>query len=229
MSLAPASPAPASTAPTVSASTRRRLAELAAEPRGAAAAPRRARPAARRAKAGSAGARSRELEAEAELIFLGLRGETRRCSRRWSAPSRASAPGRCSACSTGWRPEDAAVWGTARSLIEWHNRHLFCGACGVADPPVPRRLGPALHAAAALEHFPRVDPVVIMLAEHDGRVLLGRQPQYPAGPLFGARRLRRAGRIDRGGGGARAARGSGDRGRATSATSPASPGRSPAS
>ena len=31
------------------------------------------------------------------------------------------------------------------------------------------------------EHFPRVDPVVIMLAEHEGRVLLARQPQYPPG------------------------------------------------
>ena len=30
-------------------------------------------------------------------------------------------------------------------------------------------------------HFPRVDPVVIMLAEHEGKLLLGRQPQYPAG------------------------------------------------
>jgi NAD+ diphosphatase len=31
------------------------------------------------------------------------------------------------------------------------------------------------------EHYPRVDPVVIMLVEHDGRVLLGRQPHYPQG------------------------------------------------
>src|SRR5690606_31756877 len=30
-----------------------------------------------------------------------------------------------------------------------------------------------------LEHFPRIDPVVIMLAEHRGRVLVGRQRQYP--------------------------------------------------
>ena len=36
-------------------------------------------------------------------------------------------------------------------------------------------------AGCGAEHFPRVDPVVIMLAEHDGRVLLGRQPQYPPG------------------------------------------------
>ena len=76
--------------------------------------------------------------------------------------------------------EDAAVWGTARSLIEWHNRHLYCGACGSATAAFRggwgRRCG-----GCGLEHFPRVDPVVIMLAEHGGRVLLGRQPQYPAG------------------------------------------------
>jgi NAD+ diphosphatase len=29
------------------------------------------------------------------------------------------------------------------------------------------------------EHFPRVDPVTIMLVEHDGRLLLGRQPRFP--------------------------------------------------
>jgi NAD+ diphosphatase len=33
----------------------------------------------------------------------------------------------------------------------------------------------------AAEHFPRVDPVVIMIAEHDGRALLGRQASWPAG------------------------------------------------
>lgn len=76
--------------------------------------------------------------------------------------------------------EDTALWGTARSLIEWHNRHLFCGACG--SPTGAFRGGWGRRCAGCgLEHFPRVDPVVIMLAEHEGRVLLGRQPQYPAG------------------------------------------------
>jgi NAD+ diphosphatase len=74
--------------------------------------------------------------------------------------------------------EDAAIWGAARSLIEWHNRHLFCGRCGA-----PTRLFRAgwgrKCTGCGLDHFPRVDPVVIMLAEHEGRVLLGRQPQYP--------------------------------------------------
>jgi NAD+ diphosphatase len=76
--------------------------------------------------------------------------------------------------------DDTAVWGTARSLIEWHNRHRFCGACG--SPTLGFRGGWGRRCTGCgLEHFPRVDPVVIMLAEHEGRVLLGRQPQYPAG------------------------------------------------
>jgi NAD+ diphosphatase len=78
------------------------------------------------------------------------------------------------------RAEDAALWGTARSLIEWHNRHPFCSACGTASLFFRAGWGRKCPACSA-EHFPRVDPVVIMLAEHGGRVLLGRQPQYPAG------------------------------------------------
>jgi len=76
--------------------------------------------------------------------------------------------------------EDTALWGTARSLIEWHNRHRFCGACGAATVPFRGGWGRRC-TACGIEHFPRVDPVVIMLAEHEGRVLLGRQPQYPEG------------------------------------------------
>ena len=77
-------------------------------------------------------------------------------------------------------PEEAALWGTARSLNEWHNRHRFCGACGTATRTFRAGWGRRCQGCGA-EHFPRVDPVVIMLAEHDGRVLLGRQPHYPPG------------------------------------------------
>jgi NAD+ diphosphatase len=119
------------------------------------------------------------LEEDAELIFLGLKDETplfaplRRVElgqRAWSAFAILSL----------MAPEDAALWGAARSLIEWHNRHRFCGACGA--PTASFRGGWGRRCSGCgLEHFPRVDPVVIMLAEHEGRVLLGRQPQYPAG------------------------------------------------
>lgn len=77
-------------------------------------------------------------------------------------------------------PREAAIWATARSLNEWHSAHPFCPRCG--SPSLPFRAGwgrkcPACRA----ELFPRVDPVAIMLAEHDGRVLVGRQHQYPPG------------------------------------------------
>jgi NAD+ diphosphatase len=77
-------------------------------------------------------------------------------------------------------PEEAALWGTARSLIAWHGRHGFCANCGAATEPFRAGWGRKCSACEA-QHFPRVDPVVIMLAEHRGRVLLGRQPQYPKG------------------------------------------------
>jgi NAD+ diphosphatase len=121
-----------------------------------------------------------ELEAESDLIFLGL-GEDQRPlfapivrteigERAWSVFRILGL----------MAPEDAAIWGAARSLIEWHNRHLFCGRCGSSTLSFRGGWGRRC-TGCGLEHFPRVDPVVIMLAEHDGRVLLGRQPQYPEG------------------------------------------------
>jgi NAD+ diphosphatase len=77
-------------------------------------------------------------------------------------------------------PADAAIWGAARSLLEWHARHPFCSMCGRPSAPFRAGWGRRCPACSA-EHFPRVDPVVIMIAEHQGRILLGRQPQYPPG------------------------------------------------
>ncbi|SMF68765.1 NAD(+) diphosphatase [Allosphingosinicella indica] len=74
--------------------------------------------------------------------------------------------------------DEAALWGGARSLIEWHNRHGYCGICGSATAPFRAGWGRRCEGCGA-EHFPRVDPVVIMLAEHDGRVLVGRGLHYP--------------------------------------------------
>ena len=74
--------------------------------------------------------------------------------------------------------EDAALWGIAHSLIAWHGKHGFCSNCGTAT--VPFRAGWGRRCAGCgIEHYPRVDPVVIMLAEHRDRVLVGRQPGFP--------------------------------------------------
>lgn len=113
-----------------------------------------------------------------QAIFLGLEGETP----LFAPLVHGATPGQ-----RAWgvfrqlslmSPRDAAIWGAARSLNEWHLRHGFCSVCG--SPTVPFRAGWGRRCDnCGAEHFPRVDPVVIMLAEHDGRVLVARGPQYP--------------------------------------------------
>jgi NAD+ diphosphatase len=78
--------------------------------------------------------------------------------------------------------EEAAIAATARSLFEWHRRHAFCSVCGHASNIAAadwQRVCPACNA----EHFPRVDPVVIMLPLFEGRCLLGRQFSWPKGRM----------------------------------------------
>ena len=77
-------------------------------------------------------------------------------------------------------PQDMATYGTARSLIDWHGRHRFCGKCGGATLAHKAGWGRRCTVCES-EHFPRVDPVVIMLAEQGDRVLLGRQASWPVG------------------------------------------------
>lgn len=75
---------------------------------------------------------------------------------------------------------DAGTYAAARSLTDWHRRHRFCANCGSQTELF--RAGWARRCpACAAQHFPRTDPVVIMLAEHDGRVLLGRQASWAPG------------------------------------------------
>ena len=75
-------------------------------------------------------------------------------------------------------PAEMAIYGTARSLIDWHGKHRFCGKCGAATSVQRAGWGRRCSGCEA-EHFPRVDPVVIMVAEHAGRALVGRQASWP--------------------------------------------------
>lgn len=75
---------------------------------------------------------------------------------------------------------EAPLFAAALSLAWWHSRHLFCANCG-ASTKIERGGWSRKCPECSAQHFPRVDPVVIMLAEHDGKLLLGRQPQYPPG------------------------------------------------
>src|SRR6266446_3885834 len=99
-----------------------------------------------------------QIDGGAALIFLGL------------GDGRALAP--------TMAPGEAAILAEARSLLDWHARHRFCAQCGsptrVASAGWKRQC-PECRAS----HFPRTDPVVIMLATRGERALLGRNRRRP--------------------------------------------------
>ena len=77
-------------------------------------------------------------------------------------------------------PRDAELAATARALFEWHRGHGFCASCGARSAMAHagwQRSCPSCNA----QHFPRTDPVVIMLITKGNRVLLGRGPTWPEG------------------------------------------------
>jgi NAD+ diphosphatase len=77
-------------------------------------------------------------------------------------------------------PDDAAMAATAKALIDWHRLHRFCSCCGRPSAIILagwQRRCPDCGA----NHFPRTDPVVIMLITHGNAVLMGRSPGWPEG------------------------------------------------
>jgi NAD+ diphosphatase len=68
---------------------------------------------------------------------------------------------------------EAAILAEARSLLDWHARHGFCAQCGTASVVDAAGWGRRCPNCRA-HHYPRVDPVVIMLAVRGERCLLGR-------------------------------------------------------
>lgn len=123
-----------------------------------------------------------DIDADVELVFLGL---TEQGHARFVVPPTGSAsvapPGsRLWQAMSGMSAQDMAMYGAARSLAGWHARHRFCAVCGHAT--VLAKGGwqrNCTNDSCRGEHFPRTDPVVIMLVEHDGQLLLGRQPRFP--------------------------------------------------
>lgn len=70
--------------------------------------------------------------------------------------------------------------GHAKSLLHWHARHRFCSMCGARSELAAGGYRRDCHACGA-QHFPRTDPVVIMLAVKGEQCLLGRQPRFNRG------------------------------------------------
>lgn len=131
-----------------------------------------------------------EFPADATLIFLGLDGGAAYFAIDASAaPSSDSAPFAEIGAYTPLREaagflgdDDLAIIGQARWLLDWHRRHGFCAVCGA---PTEIRDGGAKRQCpdCGAEHFPRSDPVAIVLAIHGDACLLGRSPHFPPGFL----------------------------------------------
>lgn len=75
---------------------------------------------------------------------------------------------------------DTGLLAQARSMLSWHENHRFCAGCGsktdFADAGFRRHC-----SACRRDHFPRVDPVVIMLIKHKNQYLLGRGHNFKQG------------------------------------------------
>ncbi|MXU64199.1 NAD(+) diphosphatase [Oceanomicrobium pacificus] len=77
-------------------------------------------------------------------------------------------------------PQDAGNAAAARGIFGWHDTHRFCARCG--QPSVPSLGGWRRTCTdCGSFHFPRTDPVVIMLVTRGDRLLLGRSPAWPDG------------------------------------------------
>jgi len=77
---------------------------------------------------------------------------------------------------------ESGIAATAKSLFDWRRRHRFCSSCGQESRPVDggwKRVCPA----CKVEHFPRTDPVAIMLPTFGDRCLMGRGPGWPPGRM----------------------------------------------
>ena len=117
---------------------------------------------------------------DGEAVLLGLDGAAPRFAIDLTAVDEEAlggplAAGRRFAEVRGVSPDlpvrDTAILAQARSLVDWHARHRFCAACGAATSPRNGGLMRVCEGCGA-EHFPRVDPVVIVLIIDGDRCLL---------------------------------------------------------
>jgi NAD+ diphosphatase len=79
---------------------------------------------------------------------------------------------------------ELAIIAQAKGMLEWHNSHRFCAVCGAPSRLVEGGYKRQCTACQA-EHFPRTDPVVIMVPVFEDKCLLGRQAGWPEN-LFSA-------------------------------------------
>jgi NAD+ diphosphatase len=131
-------------------------------------------------------AEARALAPTAETIFLGLAGTASRfgIGLDWTAtaalkerPDLHVSDLRSIAVQGLAGPDHLACIAEAKAMLHWHARHRFCANCG-APTTVVHGGWRRDCASCAAEHFPRTDPVVIMLASLGDQCLLGRSRRF---------------------------------------------------
>lgn len=122
-----------------------------------------------------------EAAPDAELLFLGFVDGKPRWAALPPATARIDARSRSVWAVLGLLDAaDMALYGGARSLIDWHHRHRFCTMCG-GGTVLAKGGWQRDCTGCAAAHFPRTDPVVIMLPSHGDTVLVARQSGWPEG------------------------------------------------
>ena len=128
-------------------------------------------------------------EATEDPVFLGLSGETPCFTADFSAMDEDQAKARfCEGAkfidlrsiAGELGPASASIAATAKGVLSWHATHPFCARCGAPSLIENGGWRRKCESCNGL-HFPRTDPVVIMLILRDDQVLLGRQSVWPPG------------------------------------------------
>ncbi len=124
-----------------------------------------------------------------ETAFLGIEGGTPVFATVLDAPAADSDQGRADLARIDLRtlavqgllpPDTLGRMAQAKSLLFWHQRHRFCSVCG--QPSAVAAAGWRRECTACgAQHFPRTDPVAIMLAVRGERCVLGRQARFVKG------------------------------------------------
>lgn len=112
-------------------------------------------------------------------IFLGLRG-----AQAWFAVSSdviaLEVPGRMELrrAAAEWAHADSTAFAQARALLHWQRRTRHCSVCG-GKLDFHRAGYTGRCSQCRAEHYPRVDPAVIVAVSDGSRLLLGRQAAWP--------------------------------------------------
>ena len=131
------------------------------------------------------------LPAPVSRVFLGMAGDAPRFALGFAPELVAELPEAAGLTALDLRSitlqgllpaEELSCLGAGKALVDWHARHGFCARCGAPTSISAagwRRGCPGCGA----QHFPRTDPVVIMLVLRGDHCLMGRQDRFPPGMI----------------------------------------------